>query len=353
VAVTLREVAERAGVSTRTVSNVVNDYEHVSGAMRAKVQQAIDELGYRPNMLARGLRQGRTGIITLLVPQITVPYFGELAHEIVVQATALGFTVMIDETEGDPERELALLKVASGSSWVDGVLLSSLGLEERVLTALTPAVPVVLLGERTADGVLDHVGIDNVRAATDAVQFLLNSGRRRIAAIGGDGAGSDHTSRPRLAGYQAALRAAGLPVDPQLYAPTPDYSRTSGMDAVTRLFSQAERPDALFCFSDDLATGSLRQLHNEGLRVPVDVSVVGFDDVEGSRFTIPSLTSVSPDKVDLARSALAMLIDRIGGSTIPARDVRVGHGLAMRESAVATAAPADAHADSTTSSVNG
>lgn len=333
MAVTLREVAQRAGVSTRTVSNVVNDYEHVSAAMRAKVQTAIDELGYRPNMLARSLRQGRTGIITLLVPQITVPYFGELAHKIVEQASALGFTVMIDETDGDPERELALLKVAGGSSWVDGVLLSSLGLEEGVLTALKPTVPIVLLGERTADKVLDHVGIDNVRAATDAVQLLIDSGRRRIAAIGGNGNDSDRTSRPRLDGYHAALRGAGLPIDPHLYAGTPDYTRDSGMDAVTRLLAHPERPDALFCFSDDLAVGALRQLHNAGLTVPTDISVVGFDDVDESRFTIPSLTSVSPDKTELARTALAMLIERIGGSTTPARDVRVEHTLVVRESA--------------------
>lgn len=333
MAVTLREVAVRAGVSTRTVSNVVNNYEHVSGAMRAKVQLAIDELGYRPNMLARGLRQGRTGIITLLVPQITVPYFGELAHEIVEQATALGFTVMIDETDGDPDRELALLTAAGGSSWVDGVLLSSLGLEEGALSALKSPLPVVLLGERTADKVFDHVGIDNLGAATDAVRFLINSGRRRIAAIGGNGDASDRTSRPRLDGYYTALREAGLPIDPHLYAGTPDYTRDSGMEAVTRLLSHPERPDALFCFSDDLAVGALRQLHNAGLRVPRDVSVVGFDNVDESRFTIPSLTSVSPDKTELAREALTMLIERISGATIPARDVRVGHTLVKRESA--------------------
>jgi LacI family repressor for deo operon, udp, cdd, tsx, nupC, and nupG len=337
------------------VSNVVNNYEHVSSAMREKVQQALDELGYRPNMLARGLRQGRTGIITLLVPQITVPYFGELAHEIVEQASARGFTVMIDETDGDPEREIALLKVAGGSSWVDGVLLSSLGLEEGVLGALKSTLPVVLLGEHTADEVLDHVGIDNERAATDAVEFLIRSGRSRIAAIGGMGDASDRTSRPRIDGYHAALRGAGMPIDPQLYAATPDYTRGSGMDAVTQLLSFAEAPDAIFCFSDDLALGALRQLHNAGLSVPADVSVVGFDNVDGSRFTIPSLTSVSPDKSELARTALEMLIERIEGSMVPARDMRVGHTLVVRESTAESAAEsaAETAAESSASATHG
>ena len=125
MAVTLRDVAARAGVSTRTVSNVVNGFQHISPAMRTRVQAAMDELNYTPNLLARSLRQGRTGIITLLVPEITVPYFGELAHEVVEQARQLGCTVMIDETGGEPGRERELLDVAFDevgiSDWSDKV----------------------------------------------------------------------------------------------------------------------------------------------------------------------------------------------------------------------------------------
>jgi LacI family repressor for deo operon, udp, cdd, tsx, nupC, and nupG len=118
VAVTLRDVARHAGVSTRTVSNVVNGFPHISPAMRVKVEAALSELNYRPNLLARSLRQGRTGIITLLVPEIAVTYFSELAHEVVEQASERGCTVMIDETGGAPDRERELLDVATQSSWV-------------------------------------------------------------------------------------------------------------------------------------------------------------------------------------------------------------------------------------------
>ena len=173
---TLRDVAARAGVSPRTVSNVVNDFRYVSPAMRTKVQAALDELGYKPNLLARGLRQGRTGILTLLLPDIAVPYFGELAHEVVERASQLGFTVMIDETSGQPQRERALLDAATQSSWVDGVLLSSLGLKARDLAGPGSHKPVVLLGEVTALTALDHVGIDNVAASRDAVQHLVQLG---------------------------------------------------------------------------------------------------------------------------------------------------------------------------------
>jgi LacI family transcriptional regulator, repressor for deo operon, udp, cdd, tsx, nupC, and nupG len=331
VPVTLRDVALRAGVSTRTVSNVVNDFHHVSPGMRAKVQVALNELNYIPNLLARGLRQGRTGIVTLLVPDIAVTYFSELAHEVVDRASSLGFTVMIDETTGEPQRERALLDVAVQSSWVDGVLLSSLGLNGRDLAGLRSNKPVVLLGERTASTALDHVGIDDVRAARDAVRHLIDSGRRRIAAIGGSAIGADATSRLRLRGYRNALRSAGL-LDAECYVRTPDYKRASSAEAVRSLFDRPDPPDALFCFSDELAAGALRALYEMGVRVPADVSVVGFDDVDESAFATPSLTSIRPGKGAIATIALEMLIERIQGSEAQPRDVRVDHELIVRES---------------------
>jgi len=333
--VTLRDVAARAGVSPRTVSNVVNDFRYVSPAMRTKVQAALDELGYKPNLLARGLRQGRTGILTLLLPDIAVPYFGELAHEVVERASQLGFTVMIDETSGQPQRERALLDAATQSSWVDGVLLSSLGLKARDLAGLGSHKPVVLLGEVTASTALDHVGIDNVAASRDAVQHLVDSGRHRIAALGGSSIGSDATSRLRLKGYRQALTAAGLPAD-GLYARTPDYRRAHAATAVRALLSQDDPPDGLFCFSDALAAGALRELYEQRLDVPSDISVVGFDDVEESRFSTPSLTSIRPDKAEIARVALDLLIQRIKGSTLKPHDVRVRYELMARESSART-----------------
>jgi LacI family transcriptional regulator, repressor for deo operon, udp, cdd, tsx, nupC, and nupG len=335
--VTLRDVAARAGVSARTVSNVVNDFPYVSPAMRAKVQAALDELGYKPNLLARGLRQGRTGILTLLVPDIAVPYFGELAHEVVERASQLGFTVMIDETSGQPQRERALLGAAAQSSWVDGVLLSSLALKTRDLASLGSHKPVVLLGELTTLlPVLDHVGIDNVAASRDAVRHLIDSGRRRIAALGASSIGSDATSRLRLKGYRQALTTAGLRAD-GLYARTPDYKRGHAAAALRTMLSHGNPPDGLFCFSDELAAGALRELYEQKLHVPSDISVVGFDDVEQSRFATPSLTSIRPDKAEIASVALDLLIQRIRGSTVKPRDVRIRYQLIVRESSALSA----------------
>jgi len=332
VAVTLRDVAEHAGVSKRTVSNVVNDFHYVSAEMRAKVQAALDELNYKPNLMARGLRQGRTGIITLLLPQISVQYFGELAHEVVERASQLGCTVMIDETGGEPERELALLDVAARSGWVDGVLMSSQGLHGRALANLRTPIPVILLGERTAKTALDHVGIDNVSAAHDAARHLLDSGARRIAAIGGNSSVSDMTSRLRLKGYRAALHAAGLSVKDELYIGTAEYKRSDAAPAVRQLLGLADPPDALFCFSDELAVGALRELHEQRIRVPDEMKVVGFDDIDETRFCTPSVTSIRPDRAAIANMALTMLLDRVQGSVVKPRDVRVGYDLMVRES---------------------
>lgn len=330
--VTLRAVAERAGVSVRTVSNVVNGFQHVSPQMRTRVQAALDELDYRPNLLAHGLRKGRTGIIALLVPEISVSYFGELAHEIVERAAQLGTTVLIDETGGPPSREVELVDVAAQSRWVDGLLLSSLGLDEQALTGLRSSVPLVLLGERTANSTFDHVGIDNAQAARTAVEHLIDQGRRRIAAVGGSDHPDDATACLRVRGYRAALIEAGILVPDGFYAPTPSYSRRSGSAAVRDLLAGDQAPDALLCFNDELALGALHELHAQGVRVPEDVSVVGFDDVQAAQFSIPALTSVAPDKAHIAGATLEMLLDRIGGSDAAPRAIRVGHELKMRES---------------------
>jgi len=332
VAVTLRDVAQHAGVAPRTVSNVVNNYPYVSAKMRAKVQASLDELNYKTNLMARSLRQGRTGNITLLLPFIAVPYFGEIAHEVVEYASPLGCTVLIDETGGQTDRELALLDVAARSGWVDGILLSSQGLHGKALANVRTNVPIVLLGERTATTTMDHVGIDNVKAAGDATRHLLASGCSRIAAIGGNSTPADMTSRLRLKGYRAALRAAGLPGDDSLYVQTAGYTRSDAALAVRQLLDAAAPPDGLFCFSDELAIGALRELHEQGISVPEQIKVVGFDDIDESRFSIPTLTSIRPDKPAIAKAALTMLLDRVKGTDVKPRDVRVAHQLIARES---------------------
>ena len=273
-------------------------------------------------------------MITLLLPLLTASYFAELAHEVVERASALGCTVLIDETGGDAKREMSLLDVADRAGWVDGALLSSQGLNGRALSKLRPNIPVVLLGERTAKSTFDHVGIDNVAAARDAVRHLLAGGCRRIAAIGGSPVASDVTSRQRLRGYRAALRAAGI-ADDDLHIPTAKYGRSDGAEAVRHLMKSGRSPDGLFCFSDELAVGALRELHEQGIHVPDDMKVIGFDDIDEAKYCVPTISTIRPDKAHTALASLTMLLDRVGGSQMPPRQVTIGYELVVRESSSA------------------
>lgn len=328
----LSDVAARAGVSVKTVSNVVNGYVHVKDATRDKVQRAIDELGYRPNLTARSLRSGRSGVLALAVPELDVPYFAELARLVVEVAADRGYTVLIDQTGGDRDQELVVLK-GIRSHFVDGVLFSPLALSAADLRARRDRAPLVLLGERTPRGPDDHVGIDNVRAARDATEHLISVGCRRIAAIGAQTGGPGATARQRLSGYRATLADAGLPADPDLVVPARSFHRADGFAAMAALLALPDPPDGVFCFNDPLALGALRCLATRGVRVPHDVAVVGFDDAEDGRYSTPSLSTIAPDKPTIARTAVDLLLARIT-ATAPhtPRRVTAPHTLVPRES---------------------
>ncbi|MEV4541951.1 LacI family DNA-binding transcriptional regulator [Micromonospora echinaurantiaca] len=327
----LKDVAERAGVSVKTVSNVVNGYVHVRPDTRARVEEAIAELNYRPNLSARNLRKGRTGVIALAVPELDIPYFAELARHVVTAAAELGWTVLIDQTGGGREQERV---VASGITdhLIDGLIFSPLALAAEDLTGLD-GTPMVLLGERVDHGPADHVVIDNVAAAREMTAHLIGLGRRRIAAIGSQRTPEGVSARLRLAGYTAALADAGIDYDERLVAPAPAWHRADGAAAMRGLLASGVRPDAVFCFNDTLALGALRALHEAGLRVPEDVAVAGFDDIEDGRFSIPTLSTIAPDKERIARLAVELLANRLDTDpTAPPRELPAPYHLTPRES---------------------
>ncbi len=327
----LKDVAELAGVSAKTVSNVVNDYPHVHPATRARVQEALDRLGYRPNLTARNLRSGRTGVIALAVPELDAPYFSELAAHVVRAALERDWTVLVDQTGGDRERER---EVAAGlrGQLIDGVLLSPVALRESDLERVT-STPLVLLGERLGSGAADHVAIDNEAAARELTEHLINSGRRRIAVIGAQRPPYGHTGRLRIRGYRAALEGAGLRYDPSLVIGTEEWRRWSGSDGASRLLQRGNPPDAVFCLNDLMGLGALRALADQGLRVPEDIAVAGFDDIEEGRYARPGLTTVAPDKAELARQAVTRLARRLEPGPQPEpEEVTVPHRLVVRGS---------------------
>lgn len=309
--VSLKDVAERAAVSVKTVSNVVNEYEHVSKTTRVRVQRAIAELNYRPNLSARNLRIGRSGLIALALPELDIPYFAEIAQLIVKAAEEHGLTVLIDQTGGERDREQQFIS-GIRSQLIDGLILTPLALRRDDLIHRQGQIPLVLLGETIGDGLVNHVAINSVKAGLVATRHLIELGRKRIAAIGSPflaPISSAHTRR--LEGYYRAHAEAGLDIDQELVVTVSSFHTGEGAKAMAQLLALKSPPDAVFCFNDLLALGATRTLLQRGYRIPEDVAIVGFDDIEIGKYITPTLTTISPNKVQLASLALASLVSQL------------------------------------------
>jgi DNA-binding LacI/PurR family transcriptional regulator len=337
VTATLKDVALRAGVSIKTVSNVVHGYPHVTEEMRERVRAALEELQYQPNLPARYLRTGRVGVLALAIPELSNPYFADIGGAIIAAAAAQSYTVLIDCTGGERANEVLVLE-GLRPHLIDGVILIAQALVPEDLQARQEKMPLVLVGDHLLDGAVpyDHVVNDNVEAARLATRHLVALGRRRIAAIGDRGPLSlwDGQAHPRrLRGYTEALAEADLPVDSELIMPVASYSRRDGAEAMRQLLALAAPPDAVFCFNDLLALGAMRALHEAGRRIPDEVAVLGFDDIEEACFATPSLTTIAPGKEQMGELAVSFLLGRIAGTrTGPPERVEVPFRLIVRES---------------------
>ena len=336
MSVTMRDVALVARVSPKTVSNVVNGHPNVHPVTRARVQQAIADLGYRPNLSARGLRSGRTGVIGLAVPELRQAYFAELADAVIAAAARRNLSVIVGQAGGDREREVAVL--SHGLRQTDGLLFSPerLGTEDRGLLDNVD-FPLVMLGERIFGGPTDHVTMHNISAASAAVEHLIATGRRRVAVVGAHPDNRTGQLRPsdlRVQGYRDALAAADLPHDHRLERAAAPWHPQNGADATRRLLESGLDFDAVFALNDSLALGVLRALGESGRHVPDDVAVIGFDNIMNGRFTLPSLSSVDPGRDEIAETAVSMLVERIDGSAAwrPPRLYKAGFHIVARES---------------------
>jgi LacI family transcriptional regulator, repressor for deo operon, udp, cdd, tsx, nupC, and nupG len=327
---TVKDVAAHAGVSPKTVSNVVNGLVPVSPATRARVEAAVAELDYVPNLSARGLRNGRTGVIALALPDLGTPYSAELAHHIVEVAHEQGFGVQIEETGPDPHREFDLVSKAR-ANLIDGLILNPIALDESAIRVGGNLPPMVLLGE-VDQQVVDHVGVDNVAAARDMTLALARGGRRRIAILGAVDTGRAATALIRTRGYREALAELGIDHDPRLEIACDDWTPRGSAVALTSFLAKNPLPDAIFCFTDSLAIGALSVLAAAGHRVPEDVLVAGFDDIAHGEFAVPSLTTISVDKRAVAEQAVKLLTARMADRKRPVTDVMLPYQFIERAS---------------------
>lgn len=326
-AVTLRDVAALAGVSPRTVSNVVTGAVSVRPATRERVERAVAELGYRPNLAARRLRSGRSQTIGLVVPDVTVPYFRDLADALLVAASDAGFAVVVEQTYGSLERERAVLG-HERLRHVDGIVLAAVQLGPDDLAGSDRTRPVVLAGAPIRSATVDSVGPDSATAGREVAGLFARIGRRRPAVLVPADTRWAPTDDERFRGFRDGLASAGMEMlEPDVLAVS-EVSLRAGAVAAGRLGRDV---DAVFALGDALALGALRGLADAGVSVPEEVVVVGYGDVATSAHSTPTLTTIDPGRQAIARGAVDLLVRRLREPGPPERRV-VAHRLVERES---------------------
>ncbi|MCG6567148.1 LacI family DNA-binding transcriptional regulator [Tessaracoccus sp. ZS01] len=315
----MQDVAKLAGVSVKTVSNVVNEFPHVRPETRKRVENAIEKLGYEVNFTARNLRRGRTGLIGLALPELKLPYFAELADSVIVEAEKAGLRVLIEQTNSDRNREIDVLH-GPLRTMTDGTIFSPLALGPEDIRLFTVDFPLVLLGERVFGSPNDHITMSNVEAAAAATRHLIEQGRTRIAVVGAHPGEVVGSAALRERGFRRAMDEAGLPVREELIRPTGLWHRNTGAEATDELIESGAEFDGVVALNDTLALGVLHSLHSHRIDVPSQVAVIGFDDIEDAAFTRPTLSTVSPGRQQIARVAVAMLEDRVREAATPLKD---------------------------------
>ncbi|QAY64208.1 LacI family transcriptional regulator [Xylanimonas allomyrinae] len=318
MAVTMHDVARLAGVSIKTVSNVVNDYPYIRPQTRARVEAAIETLGYELNVTARQLKQGRTGMIGLAVPDLRVPYFSELAYSVMRAAEDRGLTLLIEQTGPMGERELDALR-GQKRRLTDGLIFSPVSMSPDDTTPLAVTYPLVLLGERVFQGPVDHVTMANVEGAKAAASHLVERGCRHVAVIGAHPGEVVGSAGLRLKGFQAGLTEAGLTPDPRLVGVAGRWVHATGAEAMRQVLDTGAPVDGVFAMNDALALGALRELHRRGFAVPDDVAVVGFDNIAQTLYSEPPLTTIDVSRKHIAHEAVRMLIERMEGLDVAPR----------------------------------
>ncbi|RAU45440.1 MULTISPECIES: LacI family DNA-binding transcriptional regulator [unclassified Pseudomonas] len=333
---TIKDVAAIAGISYTTVSHVLNNTRPVSDEVRKKVEAAIAQLDYVPSAVARSLKAKSTATIGLLIPNGINPYFAELARGIEDYCERNGFCVILCNSDDNLEKQRNYLRVLLEKR-VDGLIVSSVGGGDSLADSLCAVrTPMVIVDRDLENVTADLVRIDHELGGYLATSHLLEWGHRHIACI----CGPEHTSvaRMRLAGYRRAMFERGVPVR-EHWVVESDFTGPSGYQAASRLL-EGERPTAIFAANDMVGIGVLRAAAERNLKVPADLSVIGFDDIQMSQYVYPALTTVGQSILQLGERAAEVLLNRISTrAAVPIQRLIVAPSIVLRES---TAAPANA-----------
>ena len=331
--VTMKHIAEEAGVSLGTVSHVMTGNAPVRPGMRRRVMEAVRSLGYQPSLIARDLRRNKTSIIGMVIPDITNPFFPAVVRGVEDVAYQNSFRLILCNTDDDPGKEKSYLRELYSYRIAGLVLIPTVNSHIVDLAELqSNSVPVICLDRRPADWEGDSVTVDNVQGAFAATTYLTKLGHKTIALI--TGSQELDTAAARLEGFKTAIRKARLEIAPE-YIQEGRFDRLSGYEKIRILLQQRPRPTAVVCSNDLVAIGVLSGLREAGLKCPEDVSVLGFDDIEVSELTAPALTTVFQPGYQMGAKGAAQLIKRIRGSAEPAQKIVLPTELKIRHSAIA------------------
>jgi len=322
---TIRQVAAAAKVSVATVSRALENPDVVAQNTLRRVRAVIQELGYTPNAQAQMLRTSKTRLVIALVPDIANPFFSEVIRGIEQVAHANKYGVLLGDTQNSPVREQAYADMVP-SRQADGLIMLVPRLPKEF--ARKP-FPLVNACEYVPDPAVTSVYVDNVAGALSAVTHLVTLGHRSIACISGPRPSAICIDRER--GYELALRKAKLRVDRDLMA-VGDFSVESGIRATEGFLAAGKRFTAIFCANDEMAIGALQALRAHGLRIPQDVSIVGFDDIRFARYTDPPLTTVAQPKEELGKQAMTALLEILDNPRVPPRKRVLATELVVRGS---------------------
>ena len=307
--VTLAMVASAAGVSASTVSRILNGTAVVSEDKKKTINDAIERLGFIPNPVARGLAGGRTFSVGVLTQTLDSPFYGAALRGIEESLRSTGYSPLYVSGHWDAAEEARCINLLR-SRRVDGIIVLTGGLSDQALRQCARTLPVVVTGRALKAPGLYSLLFDDLGGGLLATQHLIDLGHRRIAFISGDNAHPD--SVKRHAGYRAALEAAGISYDPALVVPGL-FTEDSGLEAVEKLFTSGQQFSAIFAANDQMAVGASLGLYRRSMRVPDDISVIGFDDAQFSAYTHPPMSTIHQPMLELGRLAAQALLQMLQG----------------------------------------
>ncbi len=327
--VTIYDVAREANVSMATVSRVVNGNPNVKPTTRKKVLEAIEKLGYRPNAVARGLASKKTTTVGVIIPDISSMFFAELARGIEDIATMYKYNIILSNSDQNLNKELHLINTMLGKQ-VDGIVFMGGKItEDHIKEFQSAQVPVVLAATVDQSMTIPSVNINYEEGAYEATKKLIENGNKLIAFLSG---GTDtNVDIQKINGYKKALEEANIEVDPD-YILSGDYSYQSGLDLTLKLLNMEKRPTAIFATSDEMALGAIHGVQDNGLTVPNDVEIVGFDNTRLATMVRPTLTTVVQPMYDIGAVSMRLLTKYMNKETVEEQNVILPHRIIERNS---------------------